>query len=72
MYGRTLGHNQISADGWFTKFSYPWCSAGALRAPNSAINEFLKTEEEGEDKVLIKQEEEEEEEEEQDRRILRQ
>ena len=39
---------------------------------NSAINEFLKTEEEGEDKVLIKQEEEEEEEEEQDRRILRQ
>ena len=33
VYGRTLSHNQIFSDGWFTKFSYPWCSAGALRAP---------------------------------------
>ena len=33
VYGCTLRHNQIFADGWFTKFSYPWCSAGALRAP---------------------------------------
>ena len=32
VYGRTLRHNQIFSDGWFTKFSYPWCSAGALRA----------------------------------------
>ena len=27
VYGRTLRHNQIFSDGWFTKFSYPWCSA---------------------------------------------
>ena len=33
VYGRTLRHNQIFSDGWFTKFYYPWCSAGALRAP---------------------------------------
>ena len=33
VYGRTLRHNQIFSDGWFTKFSDPWCSAGALRAP---------------------------------------
>ena len=35
--GRTLRHNQIFSDGWFTKFSYPWCSANArfarARAP---------------------------------------
>ena len=29
---RTLRHNQIFSDGQFTKFSYSWCSAGALRA----------------------------------------
>ena len=33
VYGRTLRHNQIFSDGWFTKCSYPWCSAGALRVP---------------------------------------
>ena len=27
---RTLRHNQIFLDGKFAKFSYPWCSAGAL------------------------------------------
>ena len=27
VYGCTLRHNQIFLDGWFTKFSYPWCSA---------------------------------------------
>ena len=26
-FGRRLRHNQIFSDGWFTKFSYPWCSA---------------------------------------------
>ena len=30
--GRTLRHNQIFSDGWFTKFSYPWCSASARLA----------------------------------------
>ena len=25
--GRTLRHNQIFSDGYFTKFCYPWCSA---------------------------------------------
>ena len=35
--GRTLRHNQIFWDGWFTKFSYPWCSAArALRARGSS------------------------------------
>ena len=29
---RTLRHNQIFSDRFSTKFSYPWCSAGALRA----------------------------------------
>ena len=29
---RTLRHNQIFSDGKVTKFSYPWCFAGALRA----------------------------------------
>ena len=29
VYGRTLRHNQIFSDGWFAKFSYPWCSCGA-------------------------------------------
>ena len=29
--GRTLRHNQIFSDGYFTKFSYPWRSA-PLRA----------------------------------------
>ena len=29
---RTLRHNQIFSDGFSTKLSYPWCSAGALRA----------------------------------------
>ena len=38
VYGRTLRHNQIFSDGWFTKFSYPWCSAGALRAPELRYN----------------------------------
>ena len=33
MHGRSLRHNQIFSDGWFTKFYYPWCSAGALPAP---------------------------------------
>ena len=35
--GRTLRHNQIFSVGWFTKFSYPWCSQSArfarARAP---------------------------------------
>ena len=35
--GRTLRHNQIFWDGWFTKFSYPWCSAArALCARGSS------------------------------------
>ena len=29
---RTLRHKQIFSDGQFTKFSYSWCCAGALRA----------------------------------------
>ena len=29
---RTLRHNQTFSGGYFTKFSYPWCSYGALRA----------------------------------------
>ena len=37
--GRTLRHNQIFWDGWFTKFSYPWCSAArALRGRGSSAN----------------------------------
>ena len=38
VYERTLRHNQIFSDGWFTKFYYPWCSAGALRAPELRYN----------------------------------
>ena len=35
--GRTLRHNLIFWDGWFTKFSYPWCSAARpLRARGSS------------------------------------
>ena len=33
---RTLLHNQIFPDGWFTKFSYPWSSAGACFARGSS------------------------------------
>ena len=41
-YGRTLRYNQIFSDGWFTKFSYPWCFAGALRAPELRYNNKTK------------------------------
>ena len=45
--GRTVGRSvgvrsrdyQILSDGWFTTFSYPWCSASRARAP---ISIFLK------------------------------
>ena len=43
MYGRTLRHNQIFSDGWFTKFYYPWCSAGALRAPELRYDVLAKS-----------------------------
>ena len=33
---------QIFSAWWFTKFSYPWCSAGALRALSSAITKKLR------------------------------
>ena len=40
--GRTLRHNQIFWDGWFTKFSYPWCSAArALRARGSSAIKLI-------------------------------
>ena len=37
VYGRTLRHNQIFSDGWFTKFSYPWCSVARFARRSSAI-----------------------------------
>ena len=40
VYGRTLRHNHTFSDGWFTKFYYPWCSAGALRALELRYNLF--------------------------------
>ena len=40
VYGRTLRHNQIFSDGCFTKFYYPWCSAGALCAPELRYKGF--------------------------------
>ena len=40
VYGRTLRHNHIFSDGWFTKFSYPWCSH--LRGSETVIDSEFK------------------------------